>query len=204
MDIEFYFKSIEWGSILTASLSAIYGISSWRREAKWKRKYELAEEVSALFYECKEHISFIRHPFSVASEGKSRKQAQDESEELRDALDKAYIFRERYEKVQDPFIKLQVLKFRFITVFGKQSGEPFEDIRKIINEILNAAARLGNRYWRESVTRRMNEHQLEKFNDDAEKFENIVWDSFEDDQIVKKVDTAIQKIEDCCLLIMKK
>ncbi len=36
-------------SIVIASITAIYGINSWRREHRWKKQSELAEEVLTLF-----------------------------------------------------------------------------------------------------------------------------------------------------------
>jgi len=120
-------------SIIIASAVAIWGINSWRREAKWKRKYELAEEVLSLFYECKEKFQIIRSPFSNTSEGKTRKRSEDESQDDTARLDSAYVFFERYEKEKEPFTKLLSLKFRFMTIFGKESGEPFDEIKKIRN-----------------------------------------------------------------------
>lgn len=49
IDWNLFFDVIKSLSIIIASIVAIYGINSWRREAKWKRKYELAEEVLSLF-----------------------------------------------------------------------------------------------------------------------------------------------------------
>lgn len=54
------------------SISAYIGISSWRKEIKQRKEYDLAEEVLALFYEAKDIISFIRSPFGWSGEGKTR------------------------------------------------------------------------------------------------------------------------------------
>ena len=53
---------VESIAVILASLFAIHGINSWRREMKEKRKYEVAEEVLALFYEARDKISLIRMP----------------------------------------------------------------------------------------------------------------------------------------------
>ena len=60
-------------SATIASITAIYGINSWRRESKWKRKYELAEEVLANLYESYQSIQIIRSPIGFGGEGETRK-----------------------------------------------------------------------------------------------------------------------------------
>src|SRR5713226_3686529 len=47
------------GAILGIPL-VLYGIDAWRREAMWKRRSELCEEVLALCYETKEIIGYMR------------------------------------------------------------------------------------------------------------------------------------------------
>ena len=82
-------------AIILASGVAIYGISSWRREMMGKRKYELTEEVLALFYEAREKISAIRSIHGNVEEGKSRKPNPKETPEEQKALNDAYVIFER-------------------------------------------------------------------------------------------------------------
>lgn len=204
MNENFIFNLIQCISVVIASVTAIYGIASWRRETKWKRKYELAEEVLSLFYECKEKIEIIRSPASYVGEGKTRKRKENERPEETEILDSAYVFYERYEKEKEPFIKLATLKFRFIAIFGKDANTPFDEMRKILSDILFAANRLGNRYWKDQGRKKFTEEQFEKHLIEMEKYESIVWTSYENDEVELKVDKCIEKIEKCCLLIMKK
>ena len=205
MNQEIILNIIQTICVVIASFTAICGITSWRREAKWKRKYELAEEVLSLFYECKEKISIIRSPFGFVGEGKTRKRGENESPEDSKILDDAYVFIERYEKEKEPFLKLRALKFRFIAVFGKNSEEPFDEIWKIIREIVTAANRLGYRYWLDNVKKEFSEIGHQTHLAEMRKNEDIVWATLdENDQIVKKVDNCIKKIESYCLEIMKK
>ena len=76
IDLKLVFDILKSISIIIASGVAIYGINSWRREIKWKRKYELAEETLSLFYEVQDAISIIRSPFVSVSEGKTRKRQE--------------------------------------------------------------------------------------------------------------------------------
>jgi hypothetical protein len=78
IDWNLLFDIIKSISIIIASTVAIYGINSWRRETKWKRKYELAEETLSLFYEVQDVISIIRSPFSRNEEGKKRNRIENE------------------------------------------------------------------------------------------------------------------------------
>lgn len=205
MNQDLIFNIIQSICVITASITAIYGISTWRREAKWKRKYELAEEVLSLFYECKEKISIIRSPMSYVGEGKTRKRNENEKAEETEIMDNAFVFIERYEKEKEPFLKLYTLKFRFIAVFGKQANEPFDEIRKTVNEIMFSANKLGKRYWRDQGRRNFTDEQLDKHLAEMEKLENIVWSTYEENDVIEqKVDKCIVKIETYCLEIMKK
>lgn len=205
MNQDLIFNIIQSICVITASITAIYGISTWRREAKWKRKYELAEEVLSLFYECKEKISIIRSPMSYVGEGKTRKRNENEKAEETEIMDNAFVFIERYEKEKEPFLKLYTLKFRFIAVFGKQANEPFDEIRKIVNEIMSSANKLGKRYWRDQGRRNFTDEQFDKHLAEMEKLENIVWSTYEENDVIEqKVDKCIVKIETYCLEIMKK
>ncbi len=193
-------------SIIIASIVAIWGINSWRREAKWKRKYELAEEVLSLFYECKEKFQIIRSPFGHIDEGKTRKRNEHETAAETERLNNAYVFIERYEKEKEPFIKLASLKFRFMTIFGKESGEPFDEVRRILNTIFLAASRLGNRYWKDQGSGIFNtsDEHFQRHLKEMHKNESIIWGNYDDEDITaKQIDQCVLKIETYCSLIIK-
>ncbi len=208
------YTSIDWGlildilksiSIIIASGVAIYGINSWRRETKWRRKYELAEDTLSLFYEVQDAIETIRSPISYSGEGKSRKQLDNEKPEDSDVLDMAYTVIERFEKNNGPFYKLRALKYRFITIFGVESEKPFNDIVKLTNKILSASNLLGNRYWidqgRKKLSEKQSDHHLKKI----QEFEDFIWDSYEeDDKVRTQLKTIINEIEKTCESVLKR
>lgn len=195
---------LQSASIIIASFVAIYGITSWRRETKWRRKYELAEEVLALFYECREKYAIIRSPFSTTDEGKSRKRADNETHTESELWDRAYVFFERYEKVKSSFIKLSSLKYRFITHFGKETEEPFLELTRITNTILSAARRLGYQYWPRQGKGFMNDADFQKHLEDMQKAESIVWSDFsEPDEINGRINRCVERIEIICSRIIK-
>ncbi|MEQ6121974.1 hypothetical protein [Reichenbachiella sp. MALMAid0571] len=121
--ISLIFDGLRSLAIATASIVGIYGINSWRKETRWKRKYELAEEVLALVYEAKEDIAMIRHSFSGVGEGRTRKRGKHESDEEREIRDYAYVTVERTNNVNETFSKLQSLKFRFAAVFDQSNTD---------------------------------------------------------------------------------
>lgn len=192
-------------SVIIASVAAIYGISSWRREAKWKRKYELAEEVLALFYECKEKFQIIRSPAGHSLEGNTRKRGENETQDETQRLDNAYVFIERYEIEKEPFIQLWSLKFTFMTIFGKEAGQPFDEIKKILSSIFFAASKLSQRYWKDQGRKNFSDLEFQKHLKEMHENENIIWASFdENDKIANQVDECIAKIESYCEASMKK
>jgi hypothetical protein len=58
--------------VIVAACTAIYGIGAWRREHEGRRRYELAEDVLASFYEARDRIASIRSVFGFESESSSR------------------------------------------------------------------------------------------------------------------------------------
>ena len=199
------FDIIQNISVIIASIVAILGISSWRKEMKWKRKYELAEEVLSLFYEAKEKIAIIRNTFSHNSEGESRKRADTETTRETEILNRAYVFFERYEKQKETFSKLKAMKFRFMAIYGKESGDNFDEINRIINTILLAANRLGTMYWQNQGYKQFRENEFEIHLKEMHENEKIIWaDLDESDLVAKRVDDCILKMEKYCWSIMKK
>ena len=192
-------------SIIIASIVAILSISEWRRETKWKRKYELAEEVLSTFYDISDKFEIIRSPAGHLGEGETRKKNINETPEESKILDQAYVVFERYEKEKEPFIKLMSLKSRFMVLFGKEAVEPFNEIFKLRNTLFIAATRLGRRYWKDQGRRQFDEKQFEKHLKEMEKQEAIFWSDLSDeDEFKKQVDLTICKIENICRNIIEK
>ena len=206
-------ENLNWGmtfeilksmSIILASGVAIYGINSWRRETKWKKKYELAEEVLSCFYEISEAFDFIRDPAGYEGEGSSREQKPDESTEETERLNNAYVVIERYQKVKSPFNKLKTLKFRFMVLYGKDSEEPFMEINQLVNRLFIASQRLGNRYWKDQGKKFLSKQKFEKHIEQMHLEEAIFWRDYNEDEFKSSVDKAIDKIETICQNILEK
>lgn len=180
-----------------ASIVAIYGINTWRREFIGKRRIELAEDVLALFYEVRDAIAGIRNPFSFEGEGSTRKTAEHETPEQKKARDQAHIVFERYNKREEAFSKLYSMRYRFMAQIGKDKAQPFDEIHKIIIEIFSAARTLAE-LWALRSEYYTPERQQQTHND-RKKYEEIIgWVKSEKDEIAKRVDEAVSEIDTIC------
>jgi hypothetical protein len=207
MDLNTIIEILKSVSIIIASFVAIYGINSWRREAKWKRKYKIAEEVLSLFYEIEEAISIIRSPFGYTDEGKTRKRGKNENPDNTELLDRAYTVIERFEKNGKPFHKLRALKFRFISLFGKDSAKPFNDVIKLTNRIIGASNRLGQWYWPRQGREKFSDSEFHKHLKEMHEYEAIIWEDFTSDgkdDIKEKMKSIIEDAESICNKVLRK
>jgi len=205
MNLKLYFDIIQGLSVTVVSLVAIYGISSWRRETKWKRKYELAEEVLSCFYEISDSFDKIRSPAGYSGEGKTRKRNDNETTEESEILDSAYVIIERYENEKAPFIKLRSMKYRFMALFGRKAGEPFNEINKLTIKLFIASKHLGNRYWKDQGRRHFTDEQFERHLTKMNEYEEIFWADYgETDKFKNEVNEVIKKIENICQKIIEK
>lgn len=184
---------------------AINGINSWRREAEWKKKYELAEEVLSCFYEISERFDIIRNPAGHVGEGQTRKRSENESPAESEVLGNAYVIIERYEKEKAPFTKLKSLKYRFMVLYGKEAGEPFDDIAKMTDRLFLASRKLGRKYWKDQGRRKFSEEQFQKHLKEMEKQEAIFCANVGNkDEFKDSINQIIVKIEAICREIIEK
>jgi len=185
--------------VIIASVVAIWGINNWRREARWKRKYELAEEVLECIYESYQAIKIIRNPIGFQGEGNTRKKKEDETPEETKIYNQAFVVQERYERNKKPFEKLHTLKFRFIALYGKQYEKHFDQFSVAINQIFFAASeiayiRLGH-YGED----------LQENNKQMAKNRKIIYGSLtKKDEFEEKINFSIKAIEDKCREIIGK
>lgn len=168
--IKLIFDGTRTLAIVVVSIVGIYGINSWRRETRWKRKYELAEEVLALVYEAKECIEMIRQDFSWGYEGQTRKKGEHETPEETGIRNTAYVTVERSNRVNETFNKLQSLKFRFATVFNQPNTSLFDELIKTRNTLVSSAYRLADARVRKSKETSTSKKDFERI----EKFEKII------------------------------
>lgn len=200
-----FVKILESLAVIAAALTAIYGISSWRREMRGRKEYELSEEVLSLFYEARDKISAIRSPLVWSGEGKSRQASPEESPEQKEAFDQAHIVNERYQFYQETFNKLRTLRYRFMALFGQDKAKPFDDLNKIVSKIHAAARILGN-YWARLNKMHLpwDEKKYDNLYKQIEKSQSVIWEGNKPDPIAQKVEKLIEEIEKICEPILRK
>jgi len=187
-------------SVLIGIWVAISGIHAWRREHVGKRQVELAEDTLALFYEAENAIRHMRSPFGFGHEYEDIEQAERETDEQFEARKKASVIFHRYSQHQAVFSKLHASRYRFMAQIDKDKAQPFEDIRKITNEIISSARMLAQLWAREHFR---TEDQQQKHWDRIGKHEAIFWEGLEeDDPINPRLEEAIGEMEGTCRAVI--
>jgi hypothetical protein len=197
-------NTIQSIAVIVASVVAIKGIGSWKREKKWTKKYELAEEVLTLFYEAEEAIKSIRSPLVWSNEGKSRKRNVNESKEESELLDNAYVVYERYEKEKHIFNKLRSLKYRFKAIYREDKIRSFEELNLILNEILLSSNDLGKNYWPRQGRVDMTEPEFKRHLQEMHEKEDMIWAAGDENKMTKRINKTIKEIEAICSEIIIK
>lgn len=183
-------------SILIAVWVAIYGIDSWRREYRGKRQVELAEDVLALFYEAHDAIAYLRHPLALSSEFEDIPRAENETDQQWEARRNASVVFKRYNERQELFNRIHSLRYRFMAQIGTREAEPFDELRRIVNEIFSAARRLS-RLWSRDHFR--TEQQRDEHYASIQQYEAVFWAGLEDeDQIAKRLAQTLKDMERYC------
>ena len=191
-----WLQILEQISILLAIWVAIYGIDAWRREHVGKRQIELAEDTLALFYEAVDVIKYMRHPMSFPHETEKVQRGAGESDAQFHARKNASIVFYRYNKHQELFNKIHASRYRFMARIGKSEAESFDQLHKLVNEIIGSARVLARLWSREHFR---TDGQWEKHRAQLDKHEAVFWDGLgEEDPINPKLDQLIEDIEQVC------
>lgn len=185
--------------IIIASIVAVWGINSWRREAKWKRKYELAEEVLANMYEAHHAIRIIRSPLGFGNEGSSRSKNDNETQQQTEIYNKAYVARERFERNKKPLEKLHTLKYRFIALYGKEYEKHFNKFSQTVHKIFFASDQIARVKLGEYGNEQELKNKIMK-ESRADLYGSIKYD----DNIEKELGIAVDAIEQKCRAIIGK
>lgn len=175
-------------SLIIASITAIIGISAWRRELKGKKEYDLAEEALYLFYESRDRIRIIRNLFSLAVGVKTENVFLGKTQ--RDLL------MDIYSKHHEVFNKLHTLRYRFMVFFGADKVKPFDDLRSIINNLFYATEKLPF-YWNWEKDELKEEEETKKCQEKVRELESILFKTSEEhDPIETSVNIIIKEIEE--------
>jgi len=185
-------------SVIFATLFAIYGFDAWRREHIGKRRIELAEDVLSLFYQASDAIDQIRSPFGFGGEGSTRKPLENEDPKHKQALDTAYVLIERYNRYSELFARLHAARYRFMAQVGVAQAKPFDDVNRIVNELIFAAHDMARLSTVPEWSLR-SEQAEEKHHERYLKVHDIYYGTGgDDDPIAPRVKGAVTEMERTC------
>jgi len=166
--------------------TALRGVNAWRAEAVGRRKAELAEEVLTQFYRARDGLIWARLPAEGAGTHVS---AHDGAESAAQGAAMAAPI-ERLNQASQVFSELQASRYRFMAYFGEDAARPFDELRKVHNEVLEAAARLIRARGKAGS-------ESDAADQDAWR-STIGWGPHEQDQLAERLDRAVRAIERIC------
>ncbi|HEX4741639.1 MAG TPA: hypothetical protein VH353_09935 [Caulobacteraceae bacterium] len=167
--------------------AALRGVNAWRIEALGRRKAELAEEVLAQFYRARDALIWARLPAGGAG---TDVPADDGAQAAaRDATAMAAPI-ERLNQASQVFSELQASRYRFMAYFGEDAARPFDDLRKVHNEVVEASARL---------IRAQGKPVSEGDAADQDVWRNTIgWGAHGQDHLADRLERAVRTIERIC------
>lgn len=194
---------VQAGAVIVASLVALYGINSWRREYVGKRRMELAEEVLAMFYEAKDALHDVRAPFSFHGEGSSRVPGPNESPERKKNLDYAYVTFERLKAASELFSRLFGARYRFMAAFGRRAGVPFYELNRLIHELRTMASYHGEHLNTPEIMLQTQE-QIEHHQKEGRRIRRVLFSIHgEQDEFASKIDEVINEVDRTCRAVIQ-
>ena len=188
------FDIVQSVSVTAAAGVALLGVNEWRRQIVGKRKFELAEQVLASFYEVRDLFVWVRSPAAFGGEGETRK-AEGEDENVRRTRNIYFVPIERMQKHSELFAQLQSQRYSFMALFGAEAVEPFDLLRRVQVRISVSAQTL--------IGMAGNENARERNQALWERCESDVWDGMyeargQEDPIKTSMANLINLIEVLC------
>ena len=187
---------LQGAAAIVVAVCAVYGLTAWRREAKGRRRYELAEEALCVFYETEDAMNAVRSPLGYSSESEGRERQPDETPDEQHFLDNAYVVLRRLDAAKEPFGKLRALRYRFRAVFGPEAAKPFEEVMQARNKVV-VSARMASRlcfHLRRRSTLEEREKLLNQLFENEDKF---YWGA-DPDPIADQIRAAVEGMEATC------
>ena len=159
-----------------AGWAAVRGLGAWRAETVGRRKAELAEEVLAQFYRARDLMTWARFP---GDGGLAPTEAAGSGGPV-----------ERLARESQLFSELQASRYRFMAYFGEEAAKPFDALRKMHKEVLDAADSLA---------------RADQPGDGASHADRAAWSAAigrgaasQEDELAARLDRAIREIERIC------
>lgn len=181
---------------LCASLAVIYGVNAWRRDFVGKRKIEMAEETLGLFFRASDAVRSMRSPMAYSNESEHIIKNDGETEasfHMRRAVAPLY---KRYEQHTELFSSIRAIRYQFMARFGSGVVNPFEDLHKLINDILLSGNMLI--ITADSYNDASSEEERQRYAKRRRGYEDVIWDHGLDDPTNLRLKGIIDSIEAIC------
>lgn len=184
-------------ALILASVSVIYGVFKWRIEFVGQRRVELAENILALFYEAENALWVVRNKLGYPGEVESREATENESPNEKSIRDGAHVYIERLRKNNELFGNIHALRYRYMALFGKENGKPFDDLDQIINDLVFSAQGWAH-YMIELKAMSAGDERFDETQENYKEAERVMRAMAKDDPIAIKIDAVIKEIESKC------
>jgi hypothetical protein len=167
--------------------AALRGVNAWRTEALGRRKAELAEEVLAQFYRARDALIWARLPAEGAGAPASSPGSAEAAAGGASAMGAPI---ERLNQASQVFSELQASRYRFMAYFGEDAAQPFEDLRKVHNDVVDASARLIRARGKVASANGAADQEAWR--------STIGWGAHDQDRLADRLDRAVRAIERIC------
>jgi hypothetical protein len=97
---------------------------------------------------------------------------------------------ERLNQASQVFSELQASRYRFMAYFGEDAVKPFEELRKVHNDVVEAAGRLIRGQGKTLTAGEASDHDTWRI--------TIGWGPQEQDQLADRLARAVRAIERIC------
>jgi len=128
-------------AVIIASVVAIWGINTWKREHVGRRRIDLAEETLALFYEARDVINATRSAIGQAGDTELVEEwaSYNETDASSGGPAPPPLLALRLSRRQrDLFSRIRAVRFRFAAAFGRDAAQPFYDLLAVRRDICDA------------------------------------------------------------------
>ncbi len=110
----------------------------------------------------------------------------------------------RYEKEQELFNRLHALRYQVMARIALSAAQPFDDLRRILNEVFASAHILGRYYWPRQGRVRTTEEEFQKHLEEMHRHEGVFWAGFDSsDPTAARVEKIISDIESVCRPVLE-
>lgn len=164
---------------ITATVVAIVGLNAWKKQMKGKEEYELARRYLRLIYRVRDAIKVVRNPFIPVEEMISslKEKGMNEDDYSDHKKMNQAVYSTRWNKVQEALSDLRVEQLEAEVLWGKESVVVYDTLDQCIKKLMANIQLFLRGGFKETM-------------------DLIIYDTGEDNQFSKDIDTAVKIVED--------